>query len=60
MPGRGDGVLGRVGALVAAVAVAGWVVANWDFSTDGLVPAAIGLTAAALAVGLAVRRRLRE
>lgn len=53
-------MLGRVGALVAAVAVAGWVVANWDFSTDGPVPAAIGLTAAVLAVGLAVRRRLRE
>jgi len=63
MPGAGRSdsrALQLVGLVVAAVAVVGTVVLDWDFGglDDGVLPVALGVAAAVVAVG-AVRYRRR-
>lgn len=60
MPGRSQSTaLQYVGALVALVALVGYVVFGWRFGeTDGTLPLAIGVACAIIAVGWTLYRRL--
>lgn len=60
MPGRASSSkpLQYVGALVAVVAVIGYVVFGWRFGeTDSAIPFALGAVCAVLAVGWELYRR---
>lgn len=61
MPGRPSQSkpLQYIGALVALIAIVGYVVFDWRFGeTDGILPLAIGIICVILAVGSTLYQRL--
>ena len=61
MPGRPSQSkpLQYIGALVALIAIVGYVVFGWRFGeTDGILPLAIGIICVILAVGSTLYQRL--
>ncbi|MFB6134578.1 MAG: hypothetical protein ABEJ55_06285 [Halanaeroarchaeum sp.] len=60
MPGRrGSRAVRYLGALAASIGVLGAVVFDWDFGgTTALLPFAIGVIVAILAIGLTITRTL--
>ena len=62
MPGAGhskSAVFRAIGALVALVAVVGFLVFGWSFNDAGsTVPTAIGIVVAAVAIGGTLYRRV--
>lgn len=61
MPGKrsNSNAVQYLGALVAGIAVLGYVVFDWSFGdANGIVPFAIGATVALLAIGITLYQRL--
>lgn len=63
MPGRPSQSkpLQYIGALVALIAIVGYVIFGWNFEmTDGPIPIAIGLLVAVVAIGWTLYQQLRS
>lgn len=62
MPGAGRSesrTMGAIGALVAAIAVVGYLLSGWSFSgSEHTIPTAIGVVVAASAIGWTLYRRV--
>jgi hypothetical protein len=61
MPGKrsSSNAMQYLGALIAGIAVLGYVVFDWNFGdANGVVPFAMGASVAILAIGLTLYQRL--
>lgn len=61
MPGHSRGPVSVVGLAVAAVAVVGWILFDWDFgANDGFPPLVIGVLAAVVGFAVFYRRLVKS